>query len=133
MKNANGFSLIELLITMFIKAILIGVSYPSYIKFSTKVNRTEAHRVLLQIAIIQEQYYIDNGRYASSLLDLGYNSLTHKFKSGNYEVNVKRLDETSFTLEASARGRQKTHDAACQSMSVNELGERGATSNFCWN
>ena len=132
MKITHGFSLIELLITIAVVGILASVAYPSYSAFITKTNRTEAQRELLRLANVQEQYYVNEGRYAQSMTELGYDEAEYKTASGNYALYVSASNTTSFTLTAEAKKVQRSNDQQCSELSINEIGKKMGFTKGCW-
>jgi type IV pilus assembly protein PilE len=66
MYRSTGFSLIELMITVAIVAILAAVAVPSYTDYITRSKLTEAHANLSDLRVKMEQYYLDNRRYSSA-------------------------------------------------------------------
>ncbi|HBO84711.1 MAG: hypothetical protein A2073_00425 [Deltaproteobacteria bacterium GWC2_42_11] len=64
MKKKNGFSLIELLITLVILAVLGAVAIPIYTGYITGSARSEAKSNLQTISLLLETYFADNNRYA---------------------------------------------------------------------
>lgn len=69
--GARGMTLIELMITMAVVAILAAVAYPSYMSFIIRGNRSQAQQFLMQLAQRQESYRLDQGQYAATLAALG--------------------------------------------------------------
>lgn len=65
-----GFSLIELMITIAIIAILASVTYPSYQQYVIRSNRSEMQQFLLDIANREEEYLLNNRLYTTNLSDL---------------------------------------------------------------
>ena len=65
-KNAGerGFTLIELMITVAIVAILSAIAMPSYTQYILRSHRAEARNTLLSIAQRLEQNYTVSGSYA---------------------------------------------------------------------
>lgn len=71
MQKLKGFTLIEVMITVAIVGILAAIAYPSYIDYVTKSGRAEGVAAVMEVANLQEQYYLDNRTYASDLTKLG--------------------------------------------------------------
>ena len=70
--KTTGFSLIELMVTVLIFAILAIVAYPSYVSQVTKTRRINAMGLLVQDAAYLERCYSLNGSYTLN----GNNSCT---------------------------------------------------------
>jgi len=68
----GGFTLIELIIAMVITSVLLMISLPAYQQQLVRARRALARAELQEVAMRQEQYFLDHRRYASSLRDLGY-------------------------------------------------------------
>jgi type IV pilus assembly protein PilE len=65
-KLAAGFTLIELMITVAIVAILAAIALPSYTDYITRGKLTEAHNTLAAYRVSMEQYYQDNRNYGTA-------------------------------------------------------------------
>lgn len=66
----HGFTLIELMITVAIVAILAAIAYPSYNNAVMKNRRSTAQAYLSDVAQKQQQYLMDNRSYAANATDL---------------------------------------------------------------
>ncbi|WP_146203443.1 type IV pilin protein [Leucothrix pacifica] len=101
MLNKNkkqGFTLIELMITVAILGILTSVAVPSYMKYVRESKRTEAKTELLKIAQLQESYYVQNLSYAKFLNGnggLGFGARKIKTESGLYSIQTWGLDSAN--------------------------------------
>jgi type IV pilus assembly protein PilE len=71
LRTAHGFTLLELMITVLIVAILAAIAYPSYQSYLARAYRSEAYTALNQWANLQEQYFLDQRRYADDMSSLG--------------------------------------------------------------
>ncbi len=86
----SGFSLIELLITIVVVAILVAVAYPNYSLFILKSRRLDAQSELMDLAHRQEKYYAANSTYTVDMITLGYDSSASVTTAeGFYRLNVE--------------------------------------------
>lgn len=132
MQKTKGFTLIELMIAVSIIGLLIGVAYPSYTDFVLRSNRTEAQRELLRLANLQEQLFVDRRRYSANMTDLGELVNPLITESGYYSIAATVANNsTTFIMTATAQGHQ-LKDTSCLTLTINELGQQGATSTTCW-
>ena len=65
--GANGFTLMEVMITVVIVAILAGIAYPTYTRFVAETRRSDATIALSQLAAQQEKFFTDCGGYAGGI------------------------------------------------------------------
>lgn len=63
--RAYGFTLVELMITLAIVAILATIAYPSYTDYITRGKLANVTNMLAGIRAQMEQYYQDNRTYAA--------------------------------------------------------------------
>jgi len=144
MRRVAGFTLIELMIVLAIIVILAMVALPSYREHVLKSNRTLAEGVLLEVAGRQEQFFVNNNQYATLLTQLGYSAATVGLNqeretgaagSGIYNISFSSASTTAFTAQALPTGGQ-TDDAKCATLSLTNLGVKGATGTGstadCW-
>ena len=80
-----GFTLIELMITVAVIAILSAVAYPSYTSYVAKGRRAECRSGLLQVAQQQERYYSQFNSYITSTFVAGATTTSVKVFSGDSE------------------------------------------------
>ena len=62
---ARGFTLIELMITVAIVALLASIAYPAYLDSVRKGRRAEGRSALLNLLQQQERFYTQTGSYMS--------------------------------------------------------------------
>lgn len=63
-QRSTGFTLIELMVTVVIVAILAAVALPSYTHYIVRGQRAAARAALLQTSQAMERYYTANGNYS---------------------------------------------------------------------
>jgi type IV pilus assembly protein PilE len=124
----RGFSLIELMVTVAIVAILAAVAYPAYQNHVVKTRRAAAQACLLELAQFMERYYATNLTYIGATLP---NTACRSDLAAHYTFGFSgNPTATAFTLQATAQGTQATRDAACSPLTVTVTGARGP--NGCW-
>jgi prepilin-type N-terminal cleavage/methylation domain-containing protein len=72
LENARGMTLIELMVTVGILAILAAVAIPLYQNFLKKAKAVEAESILKDIERLEEVYFIETGTYSNNLSAIGY-------------------------------------------------------------
>ncbi len=130
----TGFTLIELMITVVVVAILAMIAVPSYRQYTRRAHRTEAKTALLNLQAKQEGYYLDHNRYAASLADLNWGG--DKSESGLYTLTLATAaDGQSWSASAkpTAGGDASMEDDThCAEFTIRQDGEKGATNADCW-
>jgi len=124
MKKLNGFTLIELMITLLIAAILAGVSLPAYRASVIKGNRRAAQAVMMDIANREQQYFIANRAFADATT-LGYTlptELTGKY-TWAVDLTVPAGPPPGFTITFTAAGSQVSDGA----LTLDSQGNKGPT------
>ena len=137
MKKSAGFSLIELMITVVIIAIVTSIALPSYREHVKRTMRTDATSTLLRLAAEQEKFYISNNTYTDDIADLDITGTDE----GLYTLAISSTDLiVTFIGTATAKtGESQAGDSACKSFSIDANGSRTAlddtstdNSEFCW-
>jgi len=67
MNGKRGFTLVELVVVTAIIAILAVVATPAYINYVNRTKQGQAASLLLTARLEMEEFYADNGRYASTI------------------------------------------------------------------
>jgi len=144
--SSKGFTLVELMVTIAIGAILAALVIPGYASQVRKSRRTEARTAVLDAAAREERYFATNNKYSLKGQDLGYSNNAQPVVAqpvGSYytlTVACTAADPTcatGFQVTASpvTTGPQ-SKDAACTSFIVDQTGLQSATGTAaatCWN
>jgi type IV pilus assembly protein PilE len=145
-RHLHGFTLVELMITVAILAIIVAVAVPAYTRQIQKSRRTDARNALLDLAGREERWLSVANSYSQNTTDLGYTGgWPVTTTNGYYNVKVTVPDPNavspnnpSFIITATAAGTQ-ANDTACATFSVNQLGQQFATTSAaalntatCW-
>ncbi|TBW11385.1 type IV pilin protein [Azotobacter chroococcum] len=133
-RYSSGFTLIELMITVVIVAILMGIALPSYRQHVVRSNRAAVEAFMLEVANRQERYLLDKRTYADSLSTLGM-SLGADVSS-NYTVAVTSSSSAglTYTITATPIGSQLASDTECGVLTLDQLGAKTAAGggSRCW-
>ena len=62
--GSGGFSLTELLVALAILALLAAAATPLWLQQLERARRLDATDALLRVAVLQERFHFENGRYA---------------------------------------------------------------------
>jgi len=105
---SRGFTLIELMITVAIVAILASVAYPSYQQYIIRGKRAAAQAEMMDIANRQQQFLLANRSYASkaTLEASGYTLPTEVGANYTYDIALGAGAVPSFTITFTAKGSQ---------------------------
>lgn len=140
-----GVTLLELMIVVAIVAIISAFAYPSYQRYVVNTKRTAATATLLQIADRQQQFFMDNKRYAAALTDLGFGAdplfvaddgrpVAAGDANAVYTLSLANISATTYTALAAPLGGQLERDAKCGSLTLNQAAARDALGggDDCW-
>ncbi len=131
----TGFTLVELMITLAVIAIISSLSVVSYRQYVRRANRVDGTSALLHLSAAQERYYLQHDRYATTGAEvadpppagLGISGT----QQGLYDLAVAAAADGATvgytaTATASATGSQQDDDD-CQVFTVDQSGQRGAS------
>jgi type IV pilus assembly protein PilE len=104
----RGFTLIELMVTVAIVALLAAVAYPAYTRHVVKANRTAAQAQMMDIANRQQQYLLANRTYATKeqVEASGYSLPTELRVRYDYSITVDATTAPLYTITFTAKGPQ---------------------------
>ena len=134
MKVERGFTLIELMVTVAIVAIIAAVGYPSYTKHMARSKRVAAQAVMQNLVSKQEQHVLNARSYATSLADLGV-AVPHDV-SASYTITVSTDagPPPTHSVRAVPTGAQASADAGCGTLTLASTGAKtqSGASTDCW-
>lgn len=129
-----GFHLIELLITLFVIAILTAISMPLYSQYIVHERRLEAITELTQLALAMETYHIAHNTFENAnLQNLHFKPI---IAHSTYHLRIDLATLHTYHLSAEPIGKQAALDTKCATLTLNATGEKGITGKGpladCW-
>ena len=141
----RGVTLIELMVVVAIVAIMFAVAFPSYERYIVRTKRAVGQNVLVQVADRQQQFFMDNKRYAADLTNLGFTANPYIVDDDGassvagdpdavYSVSLSNVTATSYSATAAPLGGQLSRDTDCGSLSLTQAGAKSHSGggDNCW-
>ncbi|HEX6691152.1 MAG TPA: type IV pilin protein [Burkholderiales bacterium] len=124
MRQARGFTLIEVMIVVAVLAILAAIAFPSYTQYVNRGKIAEATSGLSELRLRAEKYFADNRTYQvvpASGTTAGFSSAITQAKYFSFACVAATANE--FTCTATGTG------LAGASFTINQSNARGSTFN----
>jgi type IV pilus assembly protein PilE len=130
-QRVGGFSLVELMVTCVVLAIIVGIAVPSYNLQVRKARRADARNAVLDLAGREERFLSIANSYSQTAADMGYTAFPMTVNNGYYRLTVTVPDPAqpgvapSYIITARTVGLQ-VNDTDCATFTVNQLGQQAA-------
>ena len=137
----NGFTLIELMITVVVIGILATIAYPSYQDQIRRSRRADAEASLSQLANFMERQFTETNCYnagpdnlcgtvddAAPTLPTAQLANTTNF----YTVTLSTITATTYTVTATPIAGKAQANDTCGTLSLSHLGAKTPTTTGCW-
>ena len=137
LKPIKGFTLIEVMITVAIVALLAAIALPSYQSYVRKGKRSDATALLQSAAITQEKWRLSHATYAADTTDISPPCPTTgacPSEQGNYTLATPtNVTGSSYTLTANASSSSQLADSGCTAIVYAVTGTTVTqTPDTCW-
>lgn len=123
MRRTRGFTLVELMVTVAVVAILAAIALPSFEQYLIRASRSAAKSFMLDVANKQEQYLLDARTYLAVANHAGFTNLGLAVPdevSRFYNVSVTGASSTTYTIQAVPIA--GTRQAADGTLTLNQAG-----------
>src|SRR5262249_18468294 len=129
--RSRGFTLVELMVTCVILAIIVGVAMPAYTQQVRKSRRADARNAILDLAGREERFLSVANSYMHVVSDRGFGAFPVLVTNGFYNLPVAVPDPAyggngpSYIITATPTGAQ-AGDTDCARFTVNQVGKQVA-------
>ncbi len=130
----NGFTLIELMITVVVIGILASIVYPSYTQYMLQARRAEAQSDMLKMQLGMEKWRGNRASYRSDATasSVGTSNATAQsswagfdFTNAYYTYTITDSTGSAYTINATAIvNKSQANDTSCTSLTLNMSGTK---------
>lgn len=125
----NGFTLIELMVTVAIVGILASIAVPAYRDYVLKAQLTEGISAMSGMKVKMEQYFQDNRTYVGACAAGTLAPLPSGLK--NFTLSCSNLGVDTYTITATGSGFTYTVDET-NAKSTTDAPDGWPTNGACW-
>ena len=127
-KKLRGFTLIEMMITMLVLAILSAIAIPAYTDYIIRAQRAEGKAAANIVVQQLERCYSQFGRYNDAVrCPAAAAGATVDSEQLNYVVTITNLAATAYVVESAPVGTQLARDGndvdgSCGTLTISQTG-----------
>ena len=130
--RTRGFTLIEVIITMAILAILVAVALPTYRDHMRKSRRAEAQAYLMAVASRQQQFLLDTRAYAGTLATVAIAAPANVTAAYDLAVVAAAGPPPTFSVSATPKATTDQVNERCGTLAIDQTGAKTAALGTCW-
>ena len=110
-QKQHGFTLIELMVTVAILAVVASIAIPAYNGYITTARMSEANNALAELKLAEEEYYLENNTYfsgASTSALSAYWTPSEPSPNFDYKVEAGDTGDIATSYKITAEGKSGT-------------------------
>ena len=128
-KKINGFTLIELMISVAIVGIIASIAYPSYQNSIQKSHRSGGQAALLNLVNVMERRFTEKNYYDDPA---GIDPLPIPNPTPYYAITINPVTATTYTLQATPIAGTGQESDPCGTLQIDNFGNKIAATTGCW-
>lgn len=128
----KGMTLLEIMVTVAVIAILSAIAIPTYEQHLLKSRRAAVIADLVKIQLELERTYnsVEN-TYDTGLVEAGSCSFCQT-NSSDYKIAITSSNESPYIITAEPQGRQQKDNCGTLSLNAQGIGASTSTNQKCW-
>lgn len=130
----RGFTLVELMITVVVIAILSSLGYAAYTEQIAKSRRAAARALVMDVMQHEERFFTENNSYTTDLTQMGYGA-TLKTDRNTHSISLAAGPSGAIATSVQVTATALLSDAKCTTLTLasnNAQGGTGSQSAVCW-
>jgi type IV pilus assembly protein PilE len=129
--RARGFTLMDLMITLVIVAVLAAIALPSYRLILQRANRADAKAILMESSQFMERYFTANNTFTGAPA-VPY-AVSPKGATGldiKYNISYVGTPGATYVIQAVPANSQASD--SCATLTISNTGAQTPTTAGCW-
>ena len=130
--RTRGFTLIELMISVAVVAILAAIAFPTYREHVRKSRRAEAQAFLMALAARQQQFLVDTRGYAATLATIALAAPSNVGSAYTLTLATAAGPPPTFVVSAVPKITSDQTLERCGTLAIDQNGTKTASLSSCW-
>ena len=130
----RGFTIVELMITVVVVAILTSLGYATYTEQISKSRRAAARALVMDVMQHEERFYTENSTYTTALTAMGYGATLYTDRNA-HSISLAAGATGTIATSVAVTATAVLTDAKCTALtltSANAQSGTGSNSTVCW-
>lgn len=130
----RGFTLVELMITVVVVAILTSIGYAAYTEQIAKSRRAAARALVMDVMQHEERFYTENSTYTTDLTAMGYGATLYTDRN-THSISLAAGPSGAIATSVAVTATAVTTDAKCASLTLTSTNAQSGTGSqpaVCW-
>jgi type IV pilus assembly protein PilE len=130
----RGFTIVELMITVVVVAILTSIGYAAYGEQISKSRRAAARALVLDVMQHEERFFTENNTYTTDLTAMGYGATLYTDRN-THSIGLAAGATGAIATSVAVTATAVTADAKCTALTLTSANAQSGTGSqpaVCW-